>query len=469
MSEQPTNADLDNEVQGLPLTGYKHACMRTLLLQVRHAADARAFLRNLLNVGWIDFGGRRTPPPTTFGLNVGITYEGMRLLGTHHCFLSVLRTKSRAFADGPAQRAAHYLGDAGPSAVERWNPVFGARRAHIWIALHADDKGRLELGTRKLRKLRGAETGLHGWDVADGVPDGQHMFVDGDRGNRQVHFGFRDNITAPTILDEFPRREGRADGAVVKHKAGELLLGYGNDQGTDLWTASPRDEDVASFLRNGSFGILRQMRQDVARFEAYVESQAAALAQQGYAHATPEYLKAKMCGRWATGEPVRPHQDVPSGTWTPSQHDVDFESDPQGWGCPFGAHIRRANPRADPMLPRRDRVLFRRGIPYGPRYADGPADAERGLLGLFFCSRIEDQFELLVSEWLEKNPLGPANMGRSKDPLSGNHDDPRATFHIPLPGGGDMFLENFQGFVRTRGTLYALFPSRRALRTIARA
>ncbi|HEY1225705.1 MAG TPA: patatin-like phospholipase family protein, partial [Ramlibacter sp.] len=125
--------------------------------------------------------------------------------------------------------------------------------------------------------------------------------------------------------------------------------------------------------------------------------------------------------------------------------------------------MRRANPRTDPLMPARDRTLFRRGIPYG-----APGGADVGLLGLFFCARIEDQFEHLVSEWLEKNPLGPPNRGRAKDPLSGHHDEPQAKFLIPLQDGTTIALDGFeQPFVRTRGTLYALFPSRRALQAIA--
>lgn len=93
---------------------------------------------------------------------------------------------------------------------------------------------------------------------------------------------------------------------------------------------------------------------------------------------------------------------------------------------------------------------------------------ERGLVGLFFCASLEDQFEHLLSEWVEKKPMGPPDRGRAKDPLIGHHDDPGAEFHIPRPGADPLVLTFDQPFVRTRGTLYALFPSRTGLQRIAR-
>ena len=63
--------------------------------------------------------------------------------------------------------------------------------------------------------------------------------------------------------------------------------------------------------------------------------------------------------------------------------------------------------------------------------------------------------------------MGPRNLGNSKDPLVGHHDD-KAFFHIPQENGPGIKLTGFDPFVTTRGTLYALFPSLAALRDIAR-
>ena len=113
--------------------------------------------------------------------------------------------------------------------------------------------------------------------------------------------------------------------------------------------------------------------------------------------------------------------------------------------------------------------MFRRGVPYTyhVQLADGTTHVERGLLGLFFCASIEDQFEHLLSEWIEKMPMGPPSLGNAKDPIVGQHDGSKTSFHIPGNAGG-LRLDGFdEPFVTTRGTLYALFPSQRALSEIA--
>ncbi|WP_427913149.1 hypothetical protein ACPWT1_21415 [Ramlibacter sp. MMS24-I3-19] len=375
----------------------------------------------------------------------------------------MLRDRSPAFADGAWVRAARYLGDAGESAAERWDAAFHPDRAQVWIALHGPDAAALDAAVTTLRGLRGAQ-GLSGWDQRDGLPDGQQLLDANDAAVRRVHFGFRDNLTKPSILDRHRRLvEHGHDGGTFMPRPGELLLGHANNDGADLWTSEATPDDVADLLRNGSFGVLRKIEQHVDRFHKYLDAEAARLQAQGHTFATREWLKAKMCGRWANGAPVLPGETrEPVSPSAQRIAHVDFEHDADGQGCPFGAHIRRANPRTDPLRPPRNGTLFRRGIPYG-----APGDGEVGLFGLFFCARIEDQFEHLVSEWLEKNPMGPPNRGRAKDPLSGQHDDPDAQFHIPLPHGKRITLDGMRPFVRTRGTLYALFPSRTALEAIA--
>lgn len=463
MSHHDPLAELTRQVQGLPLTGYSDPYLRTLLLCVADAAQARRFVGRLLDAPLLDFGGRLARRPHECGIGIGFSYEGLRALGAPEGALAVLKARSPAFAEGAPPRAARFLGDAGESAAERWGAAFQRRRAHVWISVHGADQPAADATAARLRGLPGAGMGFSGWDDPGGVPDGQQMFLGPESDQvRMVHFGFRDNITKPSILDHGRLGAPGPDGAPFRPAPGELLLGHRNDDGVDLWTAETTPPDAAGFLRNGSFGILRHIQQHEDRFEAYLQQQVERLNEQ-YRFVTKEYLKAKLCGRWPNGAAVLPEETRPPAAPGPERLVVDFARDPAGLGCPFGAHIRRANPRGDPMLPARERVLFRRGIPY--TRATGGDD--KGLIGVFFCARIEDQFELLVSEWLEKNPLGPPNRGRAKDPIAGHHDEPGAEFHIPLPGGTHIALSGLLPFVRTRGTMYALFPSRRALETIA--
>lgn len=90
------------------------------------------------------------------------------------------------------------------------------------------------------------------------------------------------------------------------------------------------------------------------------------------------------------------------------------------------------------------------------------------MLGLFFCSSIEEQFEHVLGNWSNNNPMGLPNNYAGKDPLVGNQEDIGDTFEIPQRGGVPLLLKKLPVFVQTRGTCYAFFPSVKALQKIAR-
>ena len=114
---------------------------------------------------------------------------------------------------------------------------------------------------------------------------------------------------------------------------------------------------------------------------------------------------------------------------------------------------------------------MRRGAPYGRTWEDDKsADAERGLLGLFFCSSIENQFEHLLGEWADRVPMGNLDEGNAKDPLASRHEDPDASFVLPgdaLQRGGVTEFKGLKPFVRTRGTAYLLYPTSDGLEQLA--
>jgi deferrochelatase/peroxidase EfeB len=341
-----------------------------------------------------------------------------------------------------------------------------------------------------LRQIPGA-SGLSGWARPF---DGRHLStVDGrplpkDKDIRVEHFGFRDGISNP-VIKGFPPDPSQS------HAPGEFLLGYWNDEKFNPWllvdpwpkpNPRPRTLNPASalteFFRNGSFGALRKLEQDVEGFRASVERWAVQLGGGQDLEKWKEYVRAKLSGRWWNGAvlrpgesepPVRPGGNSPASELcgyllSPKLNDFDFSGDPRAHGCPFGAHIRRMNPRGDPVAPSRKRPLIRRGMPYGPEYDQEHRSKPRGLLGLYFCASLEDQFEHLLSEWGNANPMGPDNRGDSKDPLVGNHQDRRAFFDIPMLGEPLRQLDGFNRYVTTRGTLYAFFPSVGTIGRIAR-
>ena len=143
-----------------------------------------------------------------------------------------------------------------------------------------------------------------------------------------------------------------------------------------------------------------------------------------------------------------------------------------------GAHIRRVNPRGQPVKGQgrpggtnNTHRLIRRGLPYGPVYVPGQPDdgIERGLLGYFICSNIENQYEFVLKEWVED----AAFVGRirlnpnSKDPIIGVNDPAQSMFEIPQAERPPLRITGFPAFVTTRAVAYCFLPSVTALRFIA--
>ena len=69
----------------------------------------------------------------------------------------------------------------------------------------------------------------------------------------------------------------------------------------------------------------------------------------------------------------------------------------------------------------RPRPLFRRGMPYGPWFDDKTQDEERGLLGLFFCTDLADQFEHLLLAEADRPYVLPVTQPNRLDDQVGDH------------------------------------------------
>ena len=458
---QPDKAD----VQSLVVYGYVLNCSRHFVLRVKEPARACDFIDGLVKAGYVTYASLgkkavdRLKDEGRCPVNIGFTYRGLERLGLPKPYLYVFREKARAFAEGAFLRAARRLADTGPSAAQWWERRFNQDLAHVLVTLHADEIDDLKKMTGDLRRIPGAD-GLKGWNLP---LDAKHL--DTNRDWRTAHFRVRDGIANPRI---------RGFHEPANYAPGEFLLGYPNDNSFNPWLLVnpwplpspwllPGARIDPRFFQNGSFAALRKMEQDEKKFRAFVATWAATL------NVSEEYVRAKLAGRWDNGSVVRPGETEtrPVPKKDTDLNEFDFSKDVDGEGCPFGAHIRRMNPRADPVVPFRRRPLLRRGMPYGPAYADGETPGiKRGLLGLFFCASLEDQFEHLLAECGNANPMGPRNRGSAKDPLIGNHENPGAAFDIPMPEEQSRQLNGLTPFVTTRGALYAFFPGCAALAMI---
>ncbi|MEK8051982.1 hypothetical protein AACH10_17150 [Ideonella sp. DXS22W] len=457
-------------VQQLPVYGYGYQRNAQLLLEITDGAAARRWLGAVLARGWLGTEALREisgAPREAIGwaLNLGLSFGGLQALGLPGRLQALLRQYAPAFSEGAVPRAARRLGDTGDNAPPHWEPAFGHRVAHLLLTLHADSLHTLDARIADLRTLDGAE-GLAGW--ARGRSAGQHMH--NDDGRRIVHFGYVDGISNPRMTGLHKPKDGQPP----RHAPGELLLGHANDDGANPWRL-PEAPAAAQFFRHASFGAYRKIAQDEAAFHAQAERVARELGE------SPEWVMAKWCGRWRDGRLMRaPGTDAAEASQSGALYNgFDFKDDPRGEGCPMGSHLRRMNPRSDPLVQNKRRPLMRRGMPYGPRWTPdaaatpSPRDdqrnaAERGLLGLFFCASLEDQFEHLLGAWADRNPLGPDHRGTAKDPLIGQHDDPNAWLEVPgAPGTPARRIRSLQPMVATRGTVYLLYLTQPALQALA--
>ena len=150
-------------------------------------------------------------------------------------------------------------------------------------------------------------------------------------------------------------------------------------------------------------------------------------------------------------KPVRPDNDFLFGA-----------EDPEAKRCPFGAHIRRANPRdsLDPGNADQIAISNRHRITrVGRQYVPAPGQ-KPGLFFMCFCADIERQFEFLQQTWLKSPSFH--GLACEKDPLLGDAQEGTCGFTVPSPDG-PIGLKPMPRFVTTRGGGYFFLPGRRLI------
>lgn len=418
-----------------------------------------------------------------YSLALALSATGIEQLGLPEATLQGFEPAFREGVVDPIRSAR--LGDTGHNAPANWcwggpnNPP-----AALAVLLHARTPALLERALGELQQqLEQADA-----CCVYSLPTAQLP-------GKKEHFGFRGGIAQPCLASDQPsdRRPGVLK-AGAKHNTiapGEVLLGYSNEFGDlPLSPQLPATLDPDGLLPNatehglgraardlgaaGSYLVVRQLEQDVATFWRALDERSSGAAER-------DRLAAKLVGRWRSGAPLclAPDHDQPE---LGDADQFDFaSSDPSGARCPFGAHIRRANPRDwrlagwAPFATRMSNQhrIVRRSRPYGPPLAESmePADflsatpdsRERGLLFMAFNADIRRQFELIQEAWFN----GP-HFGRLRgevDPLVG-----RAELCGPFTIQGTPVAKRVQGLpscVRVRGSGYFFFPSIPAVRFLA--
>jgi Dyp-type peroxidase family len=477
------------DIQGFITSGFGHLPAGLyLFLRFTERTSAKAWLRRVADAvtsarSWRRAQGEPKRKPEE-SLNVGFTPEGLRILGLPPV---ALETFPADFLDGMSSPSrSRILGDVYESDPQKWE--FGREGSvHVLLILFASsDEALRSLEARHIGALNPAGIHVVAREVGELPAHGKE------------HFGFRDGVSKVVIRG--------ISGTGIK--TGEFILGHENEYGYHPVTPlvrvehdpqhiladslNPHHSGYRDFGRNGTFVVYRKYEQHVAKFWQFLQAESRRL----NAVADPEFmiwLAAKMVGRWPGGAPLTlsPDRDDPRLADTDAFFYADI--DRQGFGCPFGSHVRRTQPRD--MLPPAGPIeslhmtarhrLLRRGRIYGAPLFDlrllddlDNASRRRCILNLkedgqsrgihFLCinASIRSQFEFVQQAWAN-NPHF-AGLHQNRDPLVGSVGDSGdpASMHIPRPAF-DLRTSALPTFVTVRAGAYFFMPSIRALRYLA--
>jgi deferrochelatase/peroxidase EfeB len=485
-----------DDIQGLLRFGFKHHTEAVfLLLRVKDPAAARQWLGQARVTSAVSL----EPLPKTV-LQVALTRAGMQALGIA---AEVVDGFSEEFLEGMSGDAnrARRLGDIGANASDHWDWGSGAREPHVAVLMYA-----LPGNLAEFQQTTQAGCAA-GFDVI-------YRLTTTDMGGVEP-FGFADGLSQPEI--DWSRSLPAGDAAQLSYHnlscLGEFILGYPNEYGLytprpvlsaerDPNNSLPRAEDSpgsADLGRNGTYLVIRQLRQDVHGFWQAMDERS------GGVEAERERLASQLVGRTLTGAPIVADGSAADSAATGSAPDLNaftFESDPAGHRCPIGAHIRRANPRTADLPPggigavsqlirtlglaararaqdlaasARFHRLLRRGREYGVRVTpqralESLAPPESGLHFVCLNANIQRQFEFVQSAWLMGTKFN--GLHEESDPLLGNRLPGSAGkrcdyFTMPRADGPSRRLANLPQFVSVAGGAYFFLPGIRALRFLA--
>ena len=487
-----------SDIQGIVRFGHgKLTDCSLYLLKVRDVAAARAWLGSAPVSSAVELD---QPPQSA--LQIALTCDGLQALGVPD---DVLAGFSDEFVSGMIgeDNRSRRLGDVGTNDPQYWNWGSRGKIPHLVVMLYSRP-GQLAAWTQTAQGSQWNDA----FDVLAFLPTSNTVGFE--------PFGFADGLSQPA-LDWRRQHDPHGDKLAYSNLValGEFLLGYPNEYGryTDRPLLDPGAasasllafaEDVPQkrdLGRNGTYLVLRQLQQDVSGFWRFVDQQT---------NSKPEARQAlaeAMVGRKINGDPLLPLSDLPIEGVARSEARVNeftFDSDGAGTRCPFGAHIRRANPRNadlpsdtrgffsrllhmfgfgskkfryDAIASTRFHRLLRRGRQYGPvippehaNQPDYPVPGDRGIYFLAINANLSRQFEFVQGAWVMSTKFDA--MTEESDPLLGNRSAVAEcpftdTFSLPQEKGLRTRIRSVPQFVTVRGGAYFFLPSLSAIRYLS--
>jgi deferrochelatase/peroxidase EfeB len=486
---RPVDRLVTSEIQSLVFGGLGFLQFGALTLWDLPAdqAKARAWLDAIsASIAWGD--GRRLiddDAPDAV-VQLALSAPGLAVLGLSKWGIS---TFPAAFLDGMTGAGRErILGDVGANAAENW--WWGQRPSHAAVLVYAESAAALKQLLAQIAKA-GSKHGATQVRRID-----MEQFDRNNAVSRQEPFGFADGVSQPVIKGTYKGLKHSDPLHLVE--PGEFILGYPDNRGNlppvpmlpaiaDPDNLLPVLGDSADYSRNsvnhlrdlgcnGSFLVIRQLEQDREAFDGYCADEAKRLKGR---LAPPyqvdaDFIGAKMVGRWKDGTAlVRAPYNQPSKAMNPPANDFMLGAeDSEGMRCPFGAHIRRANPRDSLNPGSMEQVAIsnrHRLLRVGRKYAPEPGQ-KPGLLFMSLVGDIERQFEFVQQTWLLGNVISlacPTTLSRERDPIMSSGAPEDGGFTIPTRDG-PVRLKPMSRFVTMRGGGYFFLPGKRLVAYLAK-
>ena len=484
------------EVQGLLRFGYGRLTEAVfLLLNIRDIDAARLWLASapISNAVACD-----TTPPTA--LQVAFTSQGLLRLGLSEEVWSGFSIEFRSGMSAEPGRS-RILGDVGANDPQHWTWGVPGREPHMMLMLYAQP-GYLNAW---IKTTQGEQ-----WESAFEVLS---SLSTSDMGGKEP-FGFADGLSQPTLDWEGVKHPSTTEAEYSNVCClGEFVLGYPNEYGHYTDRPIVKEDSPGSSLlppaldaagmrdlgKNGSYLVVRTLEQDVPGFWRFAQESA------GIDTSARDAFASAMVGRTRDGMPLvatRPETIPGVAAATAAQNQFTFDEDPTGTRCPFGAHIRRANPRnadlptppshglekalqyvglgkrtlqSDAKASVRFHRILRRGREFGAPISVEEAlnkkddSSSRGLHFMCLVANISRQFEFLQGAWIMSSKFDA--MTDESDPLLGNRqpvaDAVTDTFSRPQNSGICQSVTGIPRFTTVKGGGYFFLPSLSAIRYLA--
>ncbi|HEX8192320.1 MAG TPA: hypothetical protein VF552_05420 [Allosphingosinicella sp.] len=269
-------------------------------------ARARAFVRGLYpHVGFGD--GRKLGRDAV--LTVALGPGALAKLGLPDECLSGF---AAAFLEGMSTEArTRILGDVGRNAPEGWQ--WGQEPYDLALLAYGYDEDAVALLTDAIGEVA----------RANGIGEPHLIALERTKKPAIEPFGFVDGVSQPVIRGSY--QSYRRNDPIHLVEPGEFIIGYPDNRGNfppepelsaladpqNRLPIAERSRDFGNSVveapravgRNGTYLVIRQLAQDVDGFWRYCEEEAERLKDRLPApyDMTPEYLAAKLVGRWPDG------------------------------------------------------------------------------------------------------------------------------------------------------------------------